>query len=61
MKKAKHSNKDNRGALWVACSECSRGGNGSEKDKCSSGFKVKRFNGLGCFSGSLLPGLEVVE
>ena len=44
-----------RGALWVACSECERGGNGSDKDKCSCGWKVKKFNGLGCFLGKLLP------
>lgn len=49
-----HSEKDNRGNLWVACSECERGGNGSDKDKCSSGWKCKKFNGTGCFSGELM-------
>ena len=28
-KLAKHSFKDTRGVLWVACSECERGANGS--------------------------------
>jgi hypothetical protein len=45
--------KDSKGLLWVACSECERGGNGSDKDKCSSGGTCKRFNGLGCFCGNL--------
>lgn len=49
-----HSFKDNKGKLWVACLECERGGNGSDKDKCSSGFRVKKFNGLGCFIGTLM-------
>lgn len=53
-----HSEKDNRGMLWVACSECERGGNGSDKDKCSCGWKVKKFNGLGCFSGIILNKLK---
>lgn len=60
MAKAKHSFKDTKGLLWVACSECERGGNGSDPDKCSCGWRVKRFNGLGCFGkGTLLKGLEV--
>ena len=49
--KKKHSFRDDKGKLWVACSECERGGNGSDKDKCSCGWKTKRFNGLGCFCG----------
>ena len=49
-----NSFKDSKGILWVACSECDRGGNGSDKDKCSSGWQVKKFNGLGCFSGTLM-------
>lgn len=53
-----HSYKDTKGLLWVACSECERGGKGSDKDKCSSGWKVKRFNGLGCFLGTLLKKLQ---
>jgi hypothetical protein len=49
-----NSFKDSKDLLWVACSECERGGNGSDKDKCSCGFKCKRFNGTGCFSGTLM-------
>lgn len=49
-----HSFEDTRGNLWVACSECNRGGNGKDKDKCSSGWKCKKFNGMGCFLGDLL-------
>jgi hypothetical protein len=48
----KHSFTDTKGLRWVACSECERGGNGSDKDKCSSGWQVKQFNGLGCFAGT---------
>lgn len=33
---------DSEGKLWVSCNECDRGGNGSDKDKCSCGWKVKR-------------------
>jgi hypothetical protein len=47
----KHSFTDSNGMRWVACSECERGGNGSDKDKCSCGWKIKLFNGSGCFSG----------
>lgn len=49
-----HSFKDKRGGLWVACSECERGGNGSDSDKCSCGGRVKKFNQRGCFSGTLM-------
>ena len=47
---------DTKGKLWIACSECDRGGNGSDKDKdkCSCGHKVRKFNGLGCFGGNLM-------
>lgn len=56
--KAKHSTRDSRGVLFVACSECKRGGNGDES--CSSGWKVKR-GGLekgACFVGELLDKYE---
>lgn len=49
-----HSFKDKRGGLWVACSECERGGNGNDTDKCSAGGTCKRFNNTGCFSGTLM-------
>lgn len=56
--KPKHSKVDSRGHLFVACSECVRGGNG-EQD-CSSGWKVKRGGAKygACFSGELLPKYE---
>lgn len=53
-----HSFKDSRGSLWVACSECERGGNGGDLDKCSSGWKTKKFNKCGCFCGELLKKLK---
>jgi hypothetical protein len=53
------NSRDSSGKLFVACSECNRGGNGDDKDKCSCGFRVKKWNGLGCYLGILLEGLEV--
>jgi len=46
--------KDTKDRLWVACSECNRGGNGTDKDKCSCGWQCKKFNGKGCFGGELI-------
>jgi hypothetical protein len=57
--KPKHSFKDTKGHLWVACSECNRGGNGEDKDKCSTGGQVKRGGKLGCFSGELMGKFEI--
>lgn len=51
-KKKKHSFTDVHGRHWVACSECNRGGNGSDKEKCSCGCKVKRWNKQGCYLGT---------
>ncbi len=59
MQKAKRSERDSNGKLWVACCECDRGGNGSDPEKCSSGWKCKRWNTQGCFIGKLIDGLEV--
>jgi len=42
MNKAKYSRKDSRGHIYVDCSECERGGNGSDPDKCSAGWQTKR-------------------
>ena len=60
MRTAKYSKIDTKGKLYVDCSECERGGNGSDKDKCSCGWKVKRGNHTGCFLGTLCAGLETV-
>lgn len=60
MKKAKHSSKDTRGMLFVDCSECDRGGNGTAADKCASGWKIKTGRKGGCFIGQLLENLEVL-
>ncbi|MDA8428910.1 MAG: hypothetical protein M0T70_06600 [Geobacteraceae bacterium] len=57
--KAKYSERDSRGALFVDCSECERGGNGSDPDKCSSGWHHKKGRKGGCFMGALLKDLEV--
>jgi len=51
MSGKKHSYTDKNGMKWTACSECDRGGNGTAKDKCSCGWQVKKFNGMGCWSG----------
>jgi hypothetical protein len=48
-----NSFKDKKDKLWVACSECERGLNGTDKDKCSCA-RTKKFNGLGCFGGQLM-------
>jgi hypothetical protein len=50
-----HSEFDNRGKLSVDCSECTRGGNGDDPDKCSCGHKVKKPHKGSCFIGTILP------
>lgn len=59
MKKAKFSQKDTRGKIYVDCSECTRGGNGTDADKCSAGWQIKKGKKGGCFIGQLLPGLKI--
>ena len=59
MTKARFSDKDTGGKLFVDCSECTRGGNGADQDKCACGWRVKAGGNGGCFMGTLLPGLEV--
>lgn len=59
MAKAKFSEKDSRGMLCVDCTECERGRNGSDKDKCSSGYRYKKGHQGACFMGELIKGLEV--
>ena len=53
--------RDNEGRLWVACSECNKGGSGSDEGQCASGGKIKKFNGKGCFLGVLLEGLNFIN
>ncbi len=55
-----HSKNEN-GKLWVACSECDRGGNGKAKDKCSAGGYIKQWNKLGCFLGELITKKQPVK
>lgn len=57
MKKI-YSTRDSRGRLYVDCSECTRGGNGDDKDKCSAGWTAKRGGTGGCFCGTLIPEIE---
>jgi len=57
--KPKHSFKDKNNLLWVACSECEKGLNGTIVDKCSSA-KKKQFNGSGCFAGTLMKEYDKV-
>lgn len=59
LMKAKFSERDTRGMLFVDCSECDRGGNGTAVDKCASGWKHKKGRKGGCFMGTLLANLEV--
>ena len=59
MKKAKYSGRDTKGKLFVDCSECTRGGNGTDKDKCACGWPIKTGKRGMCFAGTLLPTLSV--
>jgi hypothetical protein len=52
MAKKKHSRATDDGPRRIACSERGRGGNGGDKDKCACGWRVRRFNGAGCFAGT---------
>lgn len=58
---AKHSFRDPADTVltWIACSECDRGGKGTNVDKCSNGGLYRKFNGLGCYMGTLRPGLRI--
>lgn len=51
-----HGFTDSNGARWTACSECNRGGNGNDVDKCACGWQCTEFNGLGCFLGTPIVG-----
>ena len=54
--KVKFSKKDSRGMEYVDCSECERGGNGAEADKCSAGGQTTKGRKGGCFAGTLGTG-----
>lgn len=45
---------DTNGQLYVDCTECERGKNGNDEDKCSCGVRVKVKNRNGCFAGTLI-------
>jgi len=49
---------DTNDKLYVDCSECERGGNGSDDDKCSCGARIKQKNKGGCFCGILIPSVK---
>ena len=51
------SYRDTKGRLCVDCSECERGGNGSDPDKCSAGWMHKRGGRGSCFGGVPMPGI----
>ena len=63
MKQAIFSARDTRGKLYVDCSECTMGGNGSPilagNDACAVGRRITRGLQGGCWLGDLLPDLEV--
>jgi hypothetical protein len=61
MTTVKYSRTDAKGKLFVDCSECERGGNGSDKDKCSRGWLITRGKQRGCFLGTLRAGLTERE
>ena len=51
--------RDTKNKLWIACSECERGGNGKNINKCCAGGNIKRFNNLGCFMGDLMEKYKI--
>ena len=61
MKKVEFSERDSRGMLVIDCSECDRGGNGNDDDKCSAGYRITKGNLGSCFSGTLIDGLEMID
>lgn len=50
---------DKRGKLYVDCTECERGKNGSDKEKCSAGIRIKKPQIGGCFSGIIIPEIDL--
>jgi hypothetical protein len=50
---------DNKGKLYVDCTECERGHNGSDEDKCSAGWRFKKSHMGGCFIGTVMPDIDL--
>lgn len=57
--KVKYSELDTKGKLYVDCTECNRGANGKDKDKCAAGWRYKKGNQGGRFMGTLIDGLTL--
>ena len=51
-----HSGYDSDGRLYVACSECARGGNGDKS--CGAGGTHKHYHGEMCFCGEPLQWVQ---
>ena len=49
---------DSEGTLFVDCTECERGMNGSDKDKCSSGMRCKKPLLGYCCLGTLISSID---
>ena len=50
---------DKKGMLYIDCAECTRGGNGNDKDSCSAGFRYKKPGVAGCFNGTIMPNVDL--
>lgn len=58
-RKARYSEKDDRGKAWTDCYECEKGSIGSNVDRCAAGLKISKGGKGGCFCGILRGGLHV--
>ncbi len=56
-----YSEYDSRGHLSIDCTECTRGINGGDKDKCSSALRCKKPRMGSCFCGTLLESVKEGE
>lgn len=52
---------DNKGKLYVDCTECTRGYNGTDKDKCSAGHRCKKPQQGGCFIGTVMDSVDLTK
>lgn len=50
---------DNKGKLYVDCTECERGKNGNDEDKCSAGWRIKKPKSGGCFIGTIMLDIDL--